>query len=304
MKSRLLSAISIICISAYCYGQVPNGNMDTWNTYTSLASGISCDYPDQWDSPDKIGSDLGIADHVCEKETVNVHGGAAAAKLTTKTLDVLGTPLDVPGTITTGVIGFDFVTFVPSVSGGAVVTAAYDALQGFYQYAPSGSDTMNVLVLMFSGSDTIGMGQYRDDVTSTSYQAFNCPITYFVPATPDKMQIIITSSGGFTSLVPGSVLFVDDLEVTGGIGVEEWSGYGIKRNVYPNPAQDYINIKNPATNDVTMEVYNMNGQKVDMLTLSPEMNSINLENYAGGIYSFRLVDNGTVVYSNKFVVKK
>lgn len=304
MKIRLLLSLTFVTLLSAAYGQVPNGNLEAWTVYTSLASGVTADVPTGWDVPDKIAADLGITDRNCTKETSNVHGGSAAARLETKTLNVLGTPLDVPGTITTGVISFDFVTFTPAVVGGAPITAAYDALGGYYQYAPSGSDTMNVIVLMLLGEDTIGMGQYRDPATSGSYQSFNCPITYFVPAVPDQMQITITSSGGFTSLVPGSVLYVDDLEVTGGINVEEFEGYGISRNIYPNPASEYININNPANNDVTMEVYNMNGQKVDVVTLSPEMNSVNLAAYASGIYTFRLIDNGTVVYSNKFVVRK
>ena len=296
MKIRLLLATSLITLTTVSYSQVPNGDMEDWTVYTSVASGISCDVPDGWDVPDKIAADLGISDRNCERNSDNVHGGSFAAKLTTKTLDVLGTPLDVPGTITTGVISFDFVTFTPAVAGGAAISSNYDQLGGFYQYAPSGSDTMNIAVLMFLGTDTVGAGQYRDPNTSAGYVSFVCPITYFAPVIPDKMQITITSSGGFTSLVPGSVLYVDDLEVTGGVGVEEWNGYGIKRNVYPNPASDYININNPATNDVTIEVYSLSGQRV--------MNSINLDSYSSGIYSFRLVDNGTVVYSNKFVVKK
>ncbi|MBK7036001.1 MAG: T9SS type A sorting domain-containing protein [Bacteroidetes bacterium] len=304
MKIRLLLATSLITLTTVSYSQVPNGDMEDWTVYTSVASGISCDVPDGWDVPDKIAADLGISDRNCERNSDNVHGGSFAAKLTTKTLDVLGTPLDVPGTITTGVISFDFVTFTPAVAGGAAISSNYDQLGGFYQYAPSGSDTMNIAVLMFLGTDTVGAGQYRDPNTSAGYVSFVCPITYFAPVIPDKMQITITSSGGFTSLVPGSVLYVDDLEVTGGVGVEEWNGYGIKRNVYPNPASDYININNPATNDVTIEVYSLSGQRVDVKTLSPDMNSINLDSYSSGIYSFRLVDNGTVVYSNKFVVKK
>lgn len=298
----------LICIWTFLlvkgYSQVPNGNFEAWTVYTSLASGISVDVPTGWDIPDKIASDLGITDRNCNKETAVVHSGSFSTKLSTKSLDIGVAILDVPGTITTGVISFDFVTLTPAVVGGAPITAAYDALGGYYQYAPSGSDTMNVIVLMLSGEDTIGMGQYRDPATSGSYQSFNCPITYFVPGTPDQMQITITSSGGFTSLVPGSVLYVDDLEVTGGINVEDFEGYGISRNIYPNPASEYININNPANNDVTMEVYNMNGQKVDVVTLSPEMNSVNLAAYASGIYTFRLIDNGTVVYSNKFVVRK
>ncbi len=304
MKIRLLLAITLITLTTVSYSQVPNGNLEAWTVYTSVASGITCDVPTGWDVPDKIAADLGISDRNCEKNTDNVNGGSFAAKLTTKTLDVLGTPLDVPGTITTGVISFDFVTFTPAVEGGASISTNYDQLGGFYQYAPSGLDTMNVAVLMFLGTDTVGAGQYRDPNTTAGYVSFVCPITYFAPVIPDKMQITITSSGGFTSLVPGSVLYVDDLEVTGGVGVEEWNGYGIKRNVYPNPASDYININNPATNDVTIEVYSLSGQRVDVQTLSPDMNSLNLESYASGIYSFRLVDNGVVVYSNKFVVRK
>lgn len=304
MKIRLLFSLSFLTMASVAFAQVPNGTLESWSVYTSLASGVSCDVPAGWDVPDKIAADLGITDRNCTKETVNVHGGGAAARLETKTINVLGTPLDVPGTITTGVISFDFVTFTPAVVGGAPITAAYESLGGYYQFAPSGTDTMNVAVLMFLGEDTIGAGQYRDDVTSGSYQSFVCPITYFVPAVPDQMQITITSSGGFTSLVPGSVLYVDDLEVTGGVGVDDLSAYGIVRNVYPNPAVDYININNPINNSVILEVYNMSGQKVDVVSLNPELNSVNLEAYTSGIYSFRLVDNGSVVYSNKFVVRK
>lgn len=304
MNLRLLSTVTLLGASVVAFGQMPNGNMEAWSVYTSLASGVTCDVPDQWDVPDKIAADLGITDRNCTKETVNVHGGSAAARLETKSLNVLGTPLDVPGTITTGIIGFDFITFTPSVEGGASVSSNYDAVTGYYQYAPSGSDTMNVIVYMMSGTDTIGVGQYRDENTSGSYQMFNCPITYTGVGTADKMQITITSSGGFTSLVAGSVLFVDDLAVTGGADVDDWNGFGFSRNIYPNPAQDYININNPAQNSVMIEVFSMTGQRVDVQTLAPEMNTLNLESYASGIYTFRLVDNGVEVYSNKFVVKK
>lgn len=304
MNLRLLSTVTLLGASVVAFGQMPNGNMEAWSVYTSLASGVTCDVPDQWDVPDKIAADLGITDRNCTKETVNVHGGSAAARLETKSLNVLGTPLDVPGTITTGIIGFDFITFTPSVEGGASVSSNYDAVTGYYQYAPSGSDTMNVIVYMMSGTDTIGVGQYRDENTSGSYQMFNCPIAYTGVGTADKMQITITSSGGFTSLVAGSVLFVDDLAVTGGADVDDWNGFGFSRNIYPNPAQDYININNPAQNSVMIEVFSMTGQRVDVQTLAPEMNTLNLESYSSGIYTFRLVDNGVEVYSNKFVVKK
>src|SRR5262245_16098694 len=114
MKLRLLVFAICTLTTTIMLAQLPNGGMEDWSVYTS-GVGVSCDVPDGWDSPDRIGSDLGITDHVTEKESVNTHGGSLSAKMTTKTLDVLGTPLVVPGTITTGIIGFDFVTFTPSV---------------------------------------------------------------------------------------------------------------------------------------------------------------------------------------------
>ncbi|MFI5171015.1 MAG: T9SS type A sorting domain-containing protein [Chitinophagales bacterium] len=304
MKIRLLLSSTFICLISVAYSQLPNGGMEAWSVYTSVATGLTCDVPDAWDIPDKIGCDLDITDRVTTKETVNVHGGTAAARLETKLLNIFGTDYGIPGTITTGVIGVTFTPdLTPSVTGGCSVSAAYDALEGYFQYSPAGSDTMNITILMFSGTDTIGGGVYRNGANTPAYTLFECPIFYPLGGTPDKMQIIITSSGSFATPEVGSVLFIDDMEVTGGIGIEDWNGYGMKRNIYPNPATDYININNPATSDVTMEVYNLNGQKVDVQTLSPEMNSINLESYASGIYTFRLIDNGSIVYSNKFVVK-
>ncbi|MEZ5014866.1 MAG: T9SS type A sorting domain-containing protein [Chitinophagales bacterium] len=303
MKNRLLLACSLICISALAYSQLPNGGMESWSPYTSAAF-VTVEIPDGWDTPDKIAADLGIDDPTVEKETTVINSGSAAAKLTTKTLNVLGTDLDVPGTMTTGTIGFDFVTFTPSVSGGANVSVAYESVEGSYRYSPAGADTMSVLVFMFLGTDTVGAGQYRDEATTTSYGTFSCPITYFAPVIPDKMQVIVTSSGGFTSLVAGSVLYVDDMSVTGGVAIDDLSAYGIEHNIYPNPASDHINIRNPFQGEVTMEVFNLNGQKVDEQILNADINSIGLENYTSGVYMFRLLNNGVEMYSNKFVVKK
>ncbi len=88
MKIRLLSAITFTTLLTAAYGQVPNGNLEAWTTYTSAAF-VDVDVPDGWDVPDKIAADLGITDRNCTKETVNTHGGSAAARLETKTLKLI-----------------------------------------------------------------------------------------------------------------------------------------------------------------------------------------------------------------------
>jgi hypothetical protein len=277
--------------------------MENWHIYEGFL-GATAEIPDGWSTPDSIAAAIGIDDPLVEKESSLVQNGTFAAKLTTTELDVLGTPLTVPGTLTTGKIGFDFTDFTPTITGGAAITDEPEALEGYFRYEPSGTDTMSVIVYIKAGDDTVGTGVYRNSDNVTAYQMFSAPITYSMTGAADSLIIIITSSGSFTSLSEGSTLYVDNMSLTGGVYVDGWASLGIRPNIYPNPASGFINIINPVKDDVVMEVYNLQGQHVAALILKPETNTIDLTNFATGIYSFRLMEDGTQVYSSKFKVAK
>lgn len=302
MKIRLQLTLAACAVSAMAMGQVPNGSFETWSNYTSLITGITVDQPDNWDTPDRLAADLGITDRLTEKESTEVQDGSFAAKMTSKELTVLGSPLDVPGTVTTGKLDFDFATFTPSISGGYPYTGRPDDLTGYYEYAPAGTDTAYIGITLTSNGNVVGGGSFTATSATVGYQMFDITLTYFLPDDPDTLFIIASSSASFSSVSPGSEFYLDNLKFTGASGVAGWTALGIKPDVYPNPANNTINISDPKDYPVMIEMYNLQGQRVASQELQPDMNAIDISSFSGGLYTYRILDKGSVVFSGKFEV--
>ncbi|MBK7110579.1 MAG: T9SS type A sorting domain-containing protein [Chitinophagales bacterium] len=301
MRSRLLLLITALAYLPFSgiAQQIPNGDMEDW---LPLVIGTG-EKPVGWDSPDVIGAALGLADRVVEKETASVQSGSAAAKLTTKTLVATGLPpLTIPGTLVIGTIVFDPLTLEAGVIGGMAISEVADALVGYYKYFPAPGDTMSIGVQLFQDGTIVGGGEFNDATEKSTYTMFEVPIA--TAGTPDSMQVILLSSGSFAGAIAGSILYIDNMTLTGLSSIDFLAGSGLKPNIYPNPAYDVINILNPLDYNVEMEVYNISGSKVDYTTLTPEMNAINVSNYASGLYMFRLMNNGEQIFAGKFKVSK
>lgn len=304
MKLRLQIATTLLCIIPL-FGfsqQVPNGDLENWSAVPGAASGA--ERPDDWETPDILGATFGVSEAVVAKSTDSYSGGFAA-KLTTKviTIPFVG-DLVIPGTLALGTIIFDPGTLSAGVVNGYPMTEAPTSLSGYYKYSPAAGDTMNVSVLAKKDGAQIGGGEFRTDLSVSSYTMFDAPISYFTTDIPDTIIVIITSSGGFTSATAGSIAFIDALAFTGITSAENLAGTGIKPNVYPNPANDYINIDNPLHVSANIEIYGLNGEKMDELSIQPGINTINTANYPAGIYNFRVTDAGNYVYANKFIVSR
>lgn len=75
-----------------------------------------------------------------------------------------------------------------------------------------------------------------------------------------------------------------------------------KITVYPNPAQDYILIKNNPVNAAAVEVYDMTGKK--MLYSSQQTSDnwkLDIHTFVKGVYAVRIVDaEGKVFYTESF----
>jgi hypothetical protein len=89
------------------------------------------------------------------------------------------------------------------------------------------------------------------------------------------------------------------------VGVEEIAGLNLL-NVYPNPSTGLINIKvdAPANEEVKVAVFDLMGSQVGQLETISGMNNswtMNLGNYASGVYMVRAVVAGKV-YDQKVVI--
>jgi hypothetical protein len=72
-------------------------------------------------------------------------------------------------------------------------------------------------------------------------------------------------------------------------------------NIYPNPTNGIINItlSSELTKNSTLEIYDAIGKLIVTEVLSNELNTLNISNLSNGIYSFRVMNNNTMVKFGK-----
>lgn len=93
---------------------------------------------------------------------------------------------------------------------------------------------------------------------------------------------------------------IDNLSVTAGVGVENHDGLNTK--VYPNPANNVLNI-NATANINRVEIFNMMGQMVGSYTANDVNAQINTSSFANGVYTVKIeTENGTS--TKKFTVAR
>ncbi|MBC8048037.1 MAG: T9SS type A sorting domain-containing protein [Fimbriimonadaceae bacterium] len=307
MKLRLQITTAILSIAPFIgfAQQIDNGDLELWAPIAGHTGGGESPVGPFWSTPDELAPAFGVSEILTAK-TTDSHSGEFAAELTTKTITIpfVG-DLTLPGALVLGEIQFS-VSPVPSAAiiGGFPISVAADGFMGYYKYAPAAGDTFNISVAAKKDGVIIGGGEFRSDVAVSTYTLFEITITYGVPEIPDTILIGITSSGGFDSAIPGSVLHVDDLALTGLVSADDLAGSGIKPNIFPNPANDFINIYNPLKTNALIELYDLAGNKVDVIEIKSGLNTINVANYAAGIYMFRMTDAGDYLYAGKFKVAR
>ena len=71
--------------------------------------------------------------------------------------------------------------------------------------------------------------------------------------------------------------------------------------IYPNPTNGIINItlSSELTKNSTLEIYDAIGKLIVTEVLSNELNTLNISNLSNGIYSFRVMNNNTMVKFGK-----
>ena len=75
-------------------------------------------------------------------------------------------------------------------------------------------------------------------------------------------------------------------------------------SVYPNPANDLINVLNPNGSTALIEIYNYLGKKIITQKLSNINNIISLKGLSNGLYIYMITDNNKTVKSDKLIIQK
>jgi hypothetical protein len=188
------------------------------------------------------------------------------------------------------------------------VSSKPEALNGYYKGAAAGGDTLTVVVGMFNNSNPIGFGFFYSTQSVSNWTSFSVPITYTGIDNPDQGFISI-NAGQFFASTDGTDYFVDNLTFSGPAGISDKI---ITSNftLFPNPAEELLNIRFTLANsdNIEFELINLQGVAVPVskkVTFQPGTNDyqISISSFPSGIY-FLKANGDNSQFIEKITIKQ
>ena len=279
---------------------VPNGDFETWITYSSYQN------PQFWDTPNQaIALALPFGTTVVTKSTDH-ESGSFSARLESKQLTVPS--LVVPGVVTLGKLTINIFSQTFSITGGFPITDKPTHLKGFYKFQPKGGDSCAIGVGFTKWNngtrDSVGIGAFSTHDTVNVWTPFYAWINYILTEQPDTFNILALSSA-VNSPTAGTVLYIDDisLDYTTGINREDPSaGLDIYQDREEHQILVYFDFEKPEATEI--QLFNMTGQVVTDTpaeTLVKGRRILNYKGFTTGIYVLEILHEGKK-YCKKFFI--
>jgi len=335
---KIYLLVCLIAVSFSSFAQTfPNAGFETWRTSTSgLTAAVTVHAPDQWFGFDSLiiadgeayaiilGAGTYYAQLFQETTPAHVHGGSSSAQLITLNQGALGL---IPGTLSNSAPAINAAAVIASMganiqnditfSGGTAVSERIQSVSAWVQYFPGvdsagapAQDTgiMTVEAISFIGGrdSIVGLGTFKINPTATFTQITDS-ITYtdMVDAV-DTIRVTFASSGGAATTMDSSTLYVDDVTMTAVVNdaVKSIPMSSDLVKVYPNPANNTINMDCPQSADLSCKLYAVNGQVVLSSQLAAT-NELNISDLPSGLYFYAIADNkGNIIQKGKVTIAK
>lgn len=194
---------------------LPNHEFELWDEVTS-------EDPDGWSSFNPLLAPFQLSSVT---PSAQAHSGALSARVTT-----LGVGNDtIPGILTNGAL-------TPfGVNGGVPYSDMPGTMNAWVQYQPAGPDTARIAAYFLSGGAPVGSAFAEVAGPTSGWTLLSAPAT--VLTMPDTLLLIV-----FSGTLPGSVLWVDDVELSGGnVGLARVDKRAVR--VHPVPADEVLFIE-------------------------------------------------------------
>ncbi len=278
----LLTALCLMLLTGYNYAQtIPNAGFESWtNTHKA----------EFWNSLDTMsGYSL--------TQSTDAYSGTYAAKLATFTVLFV---IKVPGIMTLG----DFQG--TNTAGGIPCTDRPTRLNGYYKFTSGSGDSMRVYVQLtkyLGGStQTVGDAYFWTNTSAVAYSELSVDINYYLPDSPDTMNITFLSSS--YPAHDGTALYLDDLSFETVSDVKETN---IEKpvTVYPSPVINTLYIGNlPLNGKNTVTIYDMLGKDVKNLVSSNKQEEIiSVSALTDGIYYVKVISENKEPVTKKIIVQ-
>ncbi len=178
----------------------------------------------------------------------------------------------------------------------------------FARRATTNTDKLRVLVSTncgeswvtrwVSSSAALGTVTAQNSPFYPSSQSQWKEVTVSIPtsvAASDNVRFKFEFTGG-----GGNFLYLDEINITGSVGINEAQQAGI--SIYPNPAKDFVVIKNDKQiKNLKLEIRNVVGQVVNQSSINNQTSTIDVSAFTSGIYFLRLFSENVDV-TEKIVV--
>lgn len=301
MKIKIM-LFSFTLLAGASYGQaIPGGDMENWKSYSVLATPLQ--RPDQWTTSDSVikmyvltaTASMAYTPQITKESTL-IHDGAAAAKIETR--HHTGTTDTFPGAISNGKFKISLPTLDYSFSGGMPVSSRVAGANAWVRYTPAATSDSAALYVMAlkagagsGGADSVvGEGMLLIGANS-SFSKVSAPIVYKdASVVPDHIVVVLFSSWA-DPVLPGSVLYADDVTISPTSGVEIPVFNSDKIKAYPNPATNLLHISNGSGETLDMKVYTLSGQVLLSCLITAEAD-VNISTLPAGNYIYVLSAQG------------
>ncbi|MEI6574697.1 MAG: T9SS type A sorting domain-containing protein [Bacteroidota bacterium] len=264
--------------------QIPNNDLEQWNDYVS-------EEPQNWmssNSQTNQGGGLSVSksiDHVdgsysARIETQLNNWGSLMGFLILGSMDVNGNLQGTPVSQTPGKFSF-YYKYFPSVGDSAQVIGMFS----YYNSLQNSQVTLSQALLKLPAA--------------ANWTYCEVPFVYSDTITPDTLLIgFISSNLSDSSIVAGSYLLLDKVEVSMVAGIQNMSESDLGKFLSPNPTHDYINLVIPPEarkSDYSIEILDETGRLIYQKKGHPlngnNSEHLDLKNYRPGLYFIRLINS-------------
>lgn len=300
IKKNIISSILIFTI-VNCIAQ-PNPGFENWHTEYSYQ------VPDSWQTYNMLSLTLPPNPLSAFKASgLDTHSGNYSLKL--KSIFVNNNPAPgsiddtIGGTYTAKIIVNPYSTLF-----GFPYVGRPEKLEFWAKYFPIGNDIAGAGVVLQkwngSGHDTIASGEI-EIMETVSYTLFEFTLTYFSEALPDTAAIAFVVSRHPATARVNSTLYVDDISLTGWVGIDEKEVNKDKVKVFPNPAKDNITIFTEIKDASNVLIVDITGKPLARYVINDFSAKINTSMFNDGVYFYYISDKkDRVLFRDKFDVIK
>jgi hypothetical protein len=278
---------TVLMLTVLCGNAQPNGGFEQWHNEFNYET------PDGWQTFNALAFANPPSPLSAFKVSgIDKHSGNYALKLKSIPIyinaltDLIG---DTAGGIFTGTVIYS--PFV--LKYGFPYTSRPEKMQFWAKYFPVGNDTAGAIILLskWNGVKTDTVALYFFTIPSTSnYASFQESITYYSDQMPDSATIAFYTSSRKENARVNSTLYIDDVTLTGWVGIENHTLAQAQVKVFPNPATGNITIQTGLKEAENIQIRDISGREINNVKLTNGVVSIDTKPFPEGVYFYEIRD--------------